>query len=445
MEVFGIEKPGDITETCYFEPPEEGFEYGLGCTNIIFLPGVGFTTNATEADSSLTPEEQEAFDAIVQYCDCFNAYEQGCAAAIPHGPPSSTVDFGMGEVGVNSYSEFIPFSSPAARAEYCIFAGIWNGDIDTDILPELDPTVQTCGCHWIGQARQMVGTCPGIELGAFFEPPLPPMTPTFSPVPTPSPPPEDVVLYSQDFDEPVDGVFPDNYNISDGETIGWMTGGGLAPPVPLPGAQVDRRGLRRMLEKGGIRRLQEDTDFNWMISKDEADSEPNSISPPNLMNSTINVNMTRAVSFAIFVTGEDWGQGELTFDFMTDIELPYHEIDIFITDDPEGELVFVEELLDTEGEWDDSAVFVPEGRHYIFISYVFNPEQEADLPDIVDGYEGNLYIDNVEFTQFGTQVPTLSPTMTRMPTDIPTYTPTDGPTSAPTSAPTASPTAQPVK
>ena len=200
-----------------------------------------------------------------------------------------------------------------------------------------------------------------------------------------------------------------------------------------------------MLEKGGIRRLQEDTDFNWMISKDEADSEPNSISPPNLMNSTINVNMTRAVSFAIFVTGEDWGQGELTFDFMTDIELPYHEIDIFITDDPEGELVFVEELLDTEGEWDDSAVFVPEGRHYIFISYVFNPEQEADLPDIVDGYEGNLYIDNVEFTQFGTQVPTLSPTMTRMPTDIPTYTPTDGPTSAPTSAPTASPTAQPVK
>ena len=141
-------------------------------------------------------------------------------------------------------------------------------------------------------------------------------------LPTPTEPEDlDVVLYSQNFDDPVDGVFPDDYGPSDGpdgESTGWLTGGGLAPPAD-----------------------QFDSNFNWMISNDEADTAPNSISPPNLMNSDINVNMARASSYAMFVTGEDWGQGELTFDFMTDIELPYHEIDIFITDDPEGELVFV--------------------------------------------------------------------------------------------------------
>ena len=185
-------------------------------------------------------------------------------------------------------------------------------------------------------------------------------------------------MYSQNFDDPVNGVFPDDYGPSDGESVGWRTGGGLAPleQLSLP-AQLD-------------------SNFNWMISNDEADTAPNSISPPNLMNSDINVNMARASSYAMFVTGEDWGQGQFRFDFMADIELPFHEIDIWITDDLEGELVFVGELTNTLGEWDDSAVIVPEGRHCIIISYVFNPDDI--LPIIDDGYVGNLYIDNVEFT-----------------------------------------------
>ena len=197
-------------------------------------------------------------------------------------------------------------------------------------------------------------------------------------------------MNSQNFDDPVVGVFPDDYDPSDGEGVGWLTGGGLAPPEELA-AQLD-------------------SNFNWMISKDVVSPEPNSISPPNLMNSDINVNMARASSYAMFVTGEDWGQGKFTFDFMTDIELPYHEIDIFIADDTSGEFVFVEELTNTEGEWDDSAVFVPEGRHYIVISYVFNPF-EIDTFPVIDGYEGDLYIDNVEFTQFGALVTTGSPTL----------------------------------
>ena len=409
--------PSDITGFCPFKKPdpEKSFEFGLGCTNIIFLPGIGFTTNSTEAADAVgrptSPAEEEAFDAIVQYCDCYNAYEQGCAAAIPHGPPTQ-VDYGSGQVLVNSYSEFIPFSSPAARAEYCLFVGVWNGDMDADdVYYQLDPTVQTCGCHWIGQARQMVGECPGIELGAFFEPPVITNSPTISPKPTPKPTPmptpESGLLYNETFDS--NNMFPDDYPM-------WTTGGGLVPPDILPVAG-DRRRLHRHIAKEGVRRLQNRNDdpdpyFHWMISDDQSFSPTNSISPPNLMNSTKNENMTTAFSYAMFETDENWGEGTFKFHFWTDINPndpnpPYHEIDVFYTaDDPVNftDLVFntdlgnTQDVTDPPQGWDDHDLLLPSGKHFVIISYVFNPTGDSTLV-VPNDYMPNLYIDNVKYEE----------------------------------------------
>ncbi|EJK65326.1 hypothetical protein THAOC_13822 [Thalassiosira oceanica] len=250
---------------------------------------------------------------------------------------------------------------------------------DTDCADTYNPTSATG--PWCA-----VTSCPAEENNQNID------TPTISPMPTTGTPstaspsttapsttaptaPEDEVIYSQNFDYPLNGVFPDDYDDAmDGLSLGWMTGGGLAPldSDTLPGA---RRRLHRQLTEEGFRRLQDDTNdinpyFDWMISTEESLSLPNSISPPNLMNSAINVNMTRAVSYAMFVTGEDWGQGELSFDFWTDAnpDDEFHEIEIFWTDDLDGgSLNFDTDLRNTGGVWDDHGLILPEGRHYVII------------------------------------------------------------------------------
>ena len=201
-------------------------------------------------------------------------------------------------------------------------------------------------------------------------------------------------------------MFPDDYDpYEDGiSSFGWITAGGFAPLDDLPGS---RRRLHRQLAKEGFRRLQDETigtdpNFNWMISSEGSLTEPNSISPPNLMNSTINANMTHAYSYAMFVTGENWGQGAFQFEYMTDMQLPYHKIDISWTDDPDGDLAFDAELTGTGGEWDDYALTVPGGKHYIIISCVFNPLDTDVFPP--GDYTGNLYIDNVKYTKLGISV-----------------------------------------
>ena len=57
--------------------------------------------------------------------------------------------------------------------------GVWNGDFDSDIAQDFAPDVEDYGCYLVGQARDMVEQCPGVDLGAFFEfPSSPSIAPT---------------------------------------------------------------------------------------------------------------------------------------------------------------------------------------------------------------------------------------------------------------------------
>lgn len=184
---FNVTQPTDVMKLCKFEPPPVPGP-NFGCS-FVYDPTFGFIKDFT---GLINPEElADAFTQINLYCECYQGYELGCASTVPHGPPTTIID----GTETSSYSEFIPFSTPAKRAEYCKFAGVWNGDFDVQDV-HVPEEVMKCGCFWVGTAQEMVGECPGVELGAFFPPPPPPPTPTppsgsqmFASPPTPSGPP----------------------------------------------------------------------------------------------------------------------------------------------------------------------------------------------------------------------------------------------------------------
>mmetsp|Transcript_11663 Transcript_11663/g.21963 ORF Transcript_11663/g.21963 Transcript_11663/m.21963 type:complete len:390 (-) Transcript_11663:195-1364(-) len=163
-----LEEPSDVTTLCEFFPaPEEPFNFGCP---IFFTPDDGFLTPDFFLSIGNVLAAQ-AYNALTKYCECYQGYELGCAGKIPHGPPLSTVDYGetsvSGEVFIPSYSEYIPFSTPATRADYCKFAAVWNGDISPDDFP-LSEELEDCGCFFVTTAKDMLRDCPGVDLGAFY-------------------------------------------------------------------------------------------------------------------------------------------------------------------------------------------------------------------------------------------------------------------------------------
>ena len=159
----------DTTNTKY-----SPFAPNLSCP-FIFTPKTGFLDTESEVieyfnniTGTIGQSIGQAFWLFQLYCQCQQGYDLGCSSKIPHGPPSKEMGYVYGSVHVSSYSEFIPASTPAERAEYCALAGIWNGDFDPGNFFDLPKDVQECGCFWVGEAQEMVDDCPGVDLGAFF-------------------------------------------------------------------------------------------------------------------------------------------------------------------------------------------------------------------------------------------------------------------------------------
>jgi hypothetical protein len=110
-------------------------------------------TDTTTAVGGTDDPEIIAVALINLYCDCYYGYDLGCINDLP--------------------------STPQEREEYCIFAGVWNGDFDSGggggstgksgkEGGGLSQEVLDCGCFWIGQEKEKVGNCPGVDLGYFY-------------------------------------------------------------------------------------------------------------------------------------------------------------------------------------------------------------------------------------------------------------------------------------
>jgi len=210
----GIYKPSDVTKHCSFMAPMNVEHINYGCP-FIYDPnnpmadkptGYGFVEGEKEyqmywkkkhpsSDPKMVEKFASAYNNFAQYCQCYKGYDMGCATRIPHGPPTQETLYMNGLATVNGYSEYLkPDGTTSERAEFCKIVGVWNGDFNTDVVQDFTEDVQECGCYWIGVAKDMVGTCPGVELGAWYKfPPLPGPTPSPSPPPTPQPTPDETI------------------------------------------------------------------------------------------------------------------------------------------------------------------------------------------------------------------------------------------------------------
>jgi hypothetical protein len=165
-DAFGVvTSPSEITAACAFDPTEA---FNLGCP-FVYTTVRGFLDSEElyQAEFNDNDAVGSAFWSFVLYCQCHQAFDLGCAAKIPHGPPTAYIDYKIGSKVMNSYSEFIPTSTPEKRLDYCQMAGVWNGDFDSSIVSQFSSAVNDCGCFFVGTAKDMVGTCPGVDLGAF--------------------------------------------------------------------------------------------------------------------------------------------------------------------------------------------------------------------------------------------------------------------------------------
>ena len=154
-----VETKEDIIELCDFVPEEP---FNFGCP-ILLSEEIGFLTPEDFENKTVA----EAYSTLTKFCECHAGYDLGCAGKIPHGPPRSTYSYSEdNQVYVPSYSEYIPFSSPTSRAEYCQFVGVWNGDFDINDV-EISQELEECGCFFISMAKEMVRDCPGVDFGAF--------------------------------------------------------------------------------------------------------------------------------------------------------------------------------------------------------------------------------------------------------------------------------------
>lgn len=92
----------------------------------------------------------DVFHATELFCECYHGYELGCAMKIPRQGNDLA---GLGNSG-----------AATKWINYCKVAGVWNGDYETsDVF--VSSEVKECGCYFIGQAREFVNECPGVDLG----------------------------------------------------------------------------------------------------------------------------------------------------------------------------------------------------------------------------------------------------------------------------------------
>lgn len=146
-----------INEKCHYQP--EGLYPGerpsgpnFGCA-LGYWPGFdGFPVPETWSQGKNEFWQNPAWgvdlvdavanQAMEMYCECHLGIDEGCAAKLPLEGKKKWVD-------------------------YCIGAGVWNGDISLDDVVITDE-VETCGCYFIGRAQGDIDSCPGVNLGEFF-------------------------------------------------------------------------------------------------------------------------------------------------------------------------------------------------------------------------------------------------------------------------------------
>ncbi len=164
----------EINDLCYYQP--EGTHPGLpsgpnfGCPigyypfNPSLPPPAPFDPDAhwsigdkgwwDNIQVGVSGAEADVYVALEMYCECHVGIDDGCAAKV-----TRRGDDLIFHDEKNAAKEWV---------DYCKFAGIWNGDFSIDDEIVLTEEVEECGCYFVSQARRMIDSCPGVNLGEFF-------------------------------------------------------------------------------------------------------------------------------------------------------------------------------------------------------------------------------------------------------------------------------------
>jgi hypothetical protein len=146
-----IQEEDDVDALCEFHPSASAnqgcwalYENGEYVTSDVYFGG-----NA---------EAKAVYEAIDEYCECHQGYEGGCIAKVPFLEPNEP--FFVSQVVSG------PYNTPENYANFCIFAGVANGDIrgaDAHFSSE----AENCGCFWVDTVEEEIDNCPGVEVGDF--------------------------------------------------------------------------------------------------------------------------------------------------------------------------------------------------------------------------------------------------------------------------------------
>ena len=146
----------ELKEQCAFDTTDtkkSPFAPNLQCP-FIYTPDTGFLDEKEEVieyfeNITGSNETGIAFWEFQNYCSCVSGLNEECVTKIPDIPPIDET-----------------------ALDYCIFASIWNGDVELDLLDTLPSEVEECGCTFVMSEKEEVSECPGLDLGGNFIDPL---------------------------------------------------------------------------------------------------------------------------------------------------------------------------------------------------------------------------------------------------------------------------------
>ena len=158
------------------------------------------------------------------------------------------------------------------------------------------------------------------------------------------------------------------------------------------------------------RRLEEEDESSiyWALTTNEAATGVYSIKSPDLNND----DHTPWSAYVTLTTGDDWGEGYLTFSLLWDLNYPAADL-LWYVDDEFYEMI----PADPSEGWESFQIYLQPGEHKVTWEYAYNPEDYDDPPEA-----GVVFIDAIYFTLSLTSDPTSDPTMepNPNPTGLPT-------------------------
>jgi hypothetical protein len=156
-----ITSPGDVDALCEFNSHASPNQGCWALYTSINKDGEPEYISSSDYFGPGNNAAKAVYESIDEYCECLKGYEDGCIAEAPYlEPPNNEKKEGFFVSQVVSGE----YNTPAQYLDYCVFAGVTNGDFKG---ASLSKSAEKCGCFWVDAVEEEIDNCAGVELGDF--------------------------------------------------------------------------------------------------------------------------------------------------------------------------------------------------------------------------------------------------------------------------------------